>query len=65
MWKEKINALAIESASSTLQMVIVCPVALFDPYAEIAALDEVVNVTRYEIVLRQCHPSVPGGKGYC
>ena len=37
----------------------------FDPYAAIAALDEVVNVTkerkderasRYEIVLRQCRP---------
>ena len=40
-------------------MVIASPAALFDPYAAIAALDEVVNVTkekderasRYEIVL--------------
>ena len=50
---------------STLQMVIARPAALFDPYAAIATLDEVVNVTtkrkderasRYEIVLRQCRP---------
>ena len=59
------DAKAIESALSTLQMVIASPAALFDPYAAIAALDEVVNVTkekkderasRYEIVLRQCRP---------
>ena len=46
-------------------MVIARPAALLDPYAAIAALDEVVNVTkekkderasRYEIVLRQCCP---------
>ena len=46
-------------------MVIARPAALFDPYAAIAALDEVVNVTKekkderashYEIVLRQCRP---------
>ena len=63
--EEKIDASAIESAMSTLQMVIARPVALFDPYAAIAALDEVVNVTkekkderasRYVIVLRQCRP---------
>ena len=44
-------------------MVISRPAALFDPYAAIAALDEVVNVskdrkgdraTRFEIVLTQC-----------
>ena len=64
-WKRKIDASAIESALSTLQMVIVRPGAVFDPYAAIAALDEVVNVmkerkderaSRYEIVLRQCRP---------
>ena len=63
--EEKIDASAIESALSTLQMMIVRSAALFDPYAAIAALDEVVNVTkekkderasRYEIVLRQCRP---------
>ena len=46
-------------------MVIARPVALFDPHAAIAALDEVVNVTkekkderasRYGIVLRQFRP---------
>ena len=46
-------------------MVIASPVALFDPYAKIAAIDEVVNVMNaktderasgYEIVLRQRHP---------
>ena len=44
-------------------MVIACPAALFDLYAAIAALDEVVNVMKekkderaspYKIVLRQC-----------
>ena len=41
------------------------PAALFDPYAAIATLDQVFNVTeekkderasRYEIILRQCRP---------
>ena len=52
-------------------MVVARPAALFDPYAAIAALDEVVNVTKeknderaacYEIGLRQCRPllSNPG-----
>ena len=62
-WEKKNDASAIESALSTLQMVIARPAALFDPYAVIVALHEVVNVTkekkeerasRYEIVLRQC-----------
>jgi len=44
--KEKIDASVIESALSTLQMVIVRPATLFDPYAAIAALGEVVNVTK-------------------
>ena len=57
------DASAVESDLSCLQMVIARPAALLDPYAAIAALDEVVNVTkekkdeiasRYEIVLRQC-----------
>ena len=64
-WKRKIDASAIKSALSTPQMVIARPAALFDQCAAIAALDEVVNVTkerkderasRYEIVLRQCRP---------
>ena len=64
-WKGKVDASAIESALSTLQMVFARPAALFDPYAAIDSLDEVVNVTkekkdergsRYEIVLRQCRP---------
>ena len=63
----KINSSAVESALSSLQMVISRPAALFDPYAAIAALDEVVNVrkdkkgdraTRFEIVLRQCRPLI-------
>ena len=48
-------------------MVIARPAALFDPYTAIAALEEVVNVTRdkkddwatrFQIVLRQCRPLV-------
>ena len=51
----------------SLQMVFSRPVALFDIYAVIAALDEVVNVrkdkkgdraTRFEIALRQCRPLI-------
>ena len=61
--RKTIDASAIESSLSTPQMVIARPAALFDPYAAIAALDEVVNVTKekkderaacYGIVLRQC-----------
>ena len=57
----------VDSALSSLQMVIARPAALFDPYAAIAALEEVVNVTRdkkddratrFQIVLRQCRPLV-------
>ena len=57
----------MDSALSSLQMVIARPAALFDPYAAITALDEVVNVTRdkkddratrFQIVLRQCRPLV-------
>ena len=64
-YKRKMEAWTIESVLSTLQMVIARPAAFFYPYAAIAALDEVVNVTkerkderasRYEIVLRQCRP---------
>ena len=66
-WKKKIDSSAVESALSSLQMVISRPAALFDPYAAIAALDEVVNIrkdkkgdraTRFEIVLRQCRPLI-------
>ena len=42
----KIHSSAVESALSSLQMVISSPAALFDPYAAIAALDEVVNVRK-------------------
>ena len=64
-WKKKMDASEVESALSCLQMVIARPVALFDAYAAIAALDEVVNVTKikkderascYETVLRQYRP---------
>ena len=57
----------VDSVLSSLQMVIARPAALFDPYAAIAALEEVVNVTRdkkddratrFQIVLRQCRPLV-------
>ena len=66
-WKRKVDSSVVESALSSLQMVIARPAALFDPYAAIAALEEVVNVTRdkkddratrFQIVLRQCRPLV-------
>ena len=64
-WKRKVDSSVVESALSSLQMVIARPAALFDPYAAIAALEQVVNVTRdtkddratrFQIVLRQCRP---------
>ena len=57
-WKRKVDSSVVDSALSSLQMVIARPAALFDPYAAIAALEEVVNVTRDKIVLRQCRPLV-------
>jgi len=66
-WKSKIDSSAVKSALSSLQMVTSRPAALFNPYAAIALLDEVVNVTkdkkddgatRFEIVLRQCRPLI-------
>ena len=66
-WKRKVDSSVVDSALSSLQMVIARPAALFDPYAAIAALEEVVNVTRdkkddratrFQIVLRQCRPLV-------
>ena len=36
-WKNKIDSSVVESALSSLQMVISRPAALFDPYAAIAA----------------------------
>ena len=65
--KRKIDSSAVELALSSFQMVISRPVALFDLYAAIAALDKVVNIaknkkddraTRFEIVLRQCDPLI-------
>ena len=46
MEEKNVDASAIESALSTPQMVIARPAVLFDPYAAIPALDEVVNVTK-------------------
>ena len=66
-WKRKIDSSAVESALSSLQMVISRPAAFFDNCDVIATLDEVVNVrkdkkddraTRFEIVLRQCRPLI-------
>ena len=66
-WKRKVDSSVVDSALSSLQMAIARPAALFDPYAAIAALEEVVNVTRdkkddratrFQIVLRQCRPLV-------
>ena len=63
--RKKFDTSAIESSLSTPQMVIARPAVLFDPYAAIPALDEVVNVTKekkderaacYGIVIRQCRP---------
>ena len=58
-WKSK-----VDSASSSLQMILPQPAVLFNPYVAIVALQEVVNVTKdkeddratsFQIVLRQCH----------
>ena len=58
-WKSK-----VDSASSSLQMILPQPAVLFNPYVAIVALQEVVNVTKdkeddratsFQIVSRQCH----------
>ena len=64
-WKKKKGCIGSRVCFVVSPVLIARPAALFDPYAAIAALDEVVNVTkekkderalRYEIVLRQCRP---------
>ena len=64
-WKKKIDSSAVESALSSLQMVISRPAK---PPSEVVNVNhEVVNVrkdkkgdraTRFEIVLRQCRPLI-------
>ena len=65
--RQKMDSSAIESAISSLQMIVSRPAPLFDAYAAMAALEEVVNITRdkkddrsnrYAIVLRQTRPLI-------
>ncbi|KXJ13531.1 uncharacterized protein LOC114575145 [Exaiptasia diaphana] len=65
--KKKAGAKTVDGAISTLQALVGRPTALFDAYAAMAALEEVVataqnltddRTTKYSIILRKCRPLV-------
>jgi hypothetical protein len=65
--KKCASAHAVDSAVIALQTLIGRPSALFDAYAAVAALEEVVHTAqkanderemRYSVILRQCRPLV-------
>ena len=66
-WKRKTDVSIVDSAISTLQLLIAKPSGIFDAYAAIGALEAVVDVARektddragrFAIILRQCRPLV-------
>ena len=65
--KKKADAALVETALGTLQLLVSKPSALFDPYAALAALEQLVDsarevkddrAKRYSVILRQCRPLV-------
>ena len=66
-WKRKTDVSIVDSAISTLQLLIAKSSGIFDAYAAIGALEAVVDVARekaddragrFAIILRQCRPLV-------
>ena len=66
-WKRKTDVSIVDSAISTLQLLIAKPSGIFDAYAAIGVLEAVVDVARekaddragrFAIILRQCRPLV-------
>ena len=65
--KKKADLAMVETARATLQLLVSKPSALFDPYATLAALEQLVDsarevgderAKRHAIILRQCRPLV-------
>ena len=65
--KKKTESCSVNTASMALQALVGRPPALFNSYAATAALEEVVHLaqkyaderySRYQIILRHCHPLV-------
>ncbi|KAK3729254.1 hypothetical protein QZH41_000227 [Actinostola sp. cb2023] len=59
--KDSANITLVDNAIASLQQLIARPAGLFDPYAVLAALEQVVNVDknyarsgRFNVILRQC-----------
>lgn len=61
--RKKADAAMVETALSTLQLLVSEPSALFDPYATLAAFQQLVDsargvkderARRYAVILRQC-----------
>lgn len=67
-WKKRSSDTSVvDTAISTSQLLIAKPAGVFDPFAAISALEDVVDVARqkgvdranrYSIILRQCRPLV-------
>ena len=65
--KKKTESCSVDTTLMALQTLVGRPPALFDSYAAIEALEEVVHLaqkyaderySRYQIILRKCHPLV-------
>jgi len=65
--KDSANITLVDNAIVSLQQLIARPAGLFDPYAVLAALEQVVNVAkdkndarsgRFNVILRQCRPLI-------
>ncbi|KAK3710527.1 hypothetical protein QZH41_009353, partial [Actinostola sp. cb2023] len=66
--KDSANITLVDNAIASLQQLIARPAGLFDPYAVLAALEQVVNVAkdnmnharsgRFNVILRQCRPLI-------
>lgn len=65
--KKKADLAMVETALATLQLLVSKPSALFDPYAALAALEQLVDsarevgnerAKRHPVILRQCRPLV-------
>ena len=69
--KKKTESCSVDTALMALQALVGRPPVLFDSYAATAALEEVVHLaqkytderySRYQIILRKCHPLVTAGR---
>jgi len=65
--KTRTSKALVDNSLATLQLIISKPQALFDPYAAMAALEQLVDfaneagderASRFRIILRQCRPLI-------